>query len=225
MTKCACGGGRVGVGGGLLSFPCATWLVLLIRVRGHYSLLPISFIGALLSAVLPISLIRALFSATNIFDRGTILCYQYLWSGLYSLLPISLIGALFSATNIFDHGTILCYQYLWSGHYPLLPISLIGALFSANSILDRGTILCYQYLWSGHYSLLPVSLIGALFSATNIFDQYECPFSSKAVGYGHCLVTLTLTVNEAIGLSLLPILTQYRSGGDSVAIIGIVPPP
>ena len=140
------GGGWGLEGGFAVSVPCVTWLVLLIRVKGNYSLLTISLIGALLSA-------------TNILDRGTTLCYQYPWSGHYSLLPISLIGALLSATNILDRGTTLCYQFLWSGHYSLLPVSLIRALFSANSILDRGTILCYQYLWSGHYSLLPISSI------------------------------------------------------------------
>ena len=45
------------------------------------------------------------------------------------------------------------------------------------------------------------------------------PFSSKVVVCGHCLVTLPLTINETLKwLSLLPILMQESSGGDSVAI-------
>ena len=54
--------------------------------------------------------------------------------------------------------------------------------------------------------------------------RFGSPFFSKVVVCGHCLVTLSLTINETLKwLSSLPILMQVIVVGDSVAI-GIYSP-
>ena len=54
-------------------------------------------------------------------------------------------------------------------------------------------------------------------------------FPSNVVGFGHCFVTLPLTINEpSKGLVPLPISVQNHSGGDSVALgmpLVLNPPP
>ena len=46
--------------------------------------------------------------------------------------------------------------------------------------------------------------------------ELGCPFCSKVVVCGHCLVTLTLTINENIPRALIAVHLSH-SGGDSVA--------
>ena len=52
---------------------------------------------------------------------------------------------------------------------------------------------------------------------SNPLREFGCPFSSKVVVCGHCLVTLSLTINENIKRALIAVHLSH-SGGDSVAI-------
>ena len=46
--------------------------------------------------------------------------------------------------------------------------------------------------------------------------RFGSPLSSKVAAYGHCIVTLPLTMNET--LKWLSSLLRSHSGGDSVAL-------
>ena len=66
-------------------------------------------------------------------------------------------------------------------------------------------------------------------SNTTLLPHFGSPFSSKAVVCGHCLVTLSLTINETLKwLASLPLLTQesfwWRKCSDRY-IISLFPPP
>ena len=57
----------------------------------------------------------------------------------------------------------------------------------------------------------------------SVLFRFGSPFSSKGfVGCGHCLVSLSLAINETLKrLSSLPILMQESFCGDSVYSVGI----
>ena len=61
------------------------------------------------------------------------------------------------------------------------------------------------------------------------FESAWTPLSLQTLcGLGHCLLTLSLRINEAgKGITLLPILMQNHARGDSVALglFSLSPPP